>query len=230
MPENEHDAAEVIKTYRRRRERMVPIILGTLAVVLTVVGIVLIVIWLRGEGGINIGGLLATETPTPSATDTPGPPTATSTITLTPTPSDTPTPEWPKSYIVELGDTLWTIAEAFEVDIELLIAHNNIPDPNNVPIGSELTIPDPSSELPTETPLPTDLQTGDEIIYTVKAGDTLESIAEMFFTTVEAIAEENEIEDTNAIGIGTILTIFLGPTPTPTVTPGPGTPSVTPEE
>jgi LysM repeat protein len=230
MPENEHDAAEVIKSYRRRRERMVPIILGSLAVVLTVVGIVLIVIWLRGDSGISIAGLLATETPTTSATDTPSPPTATSTITLTPTPSNTPTPEWPKSYLVELGDTLWTIAETFEVDIELLIAYNDIPDPNNVPIGTELTIPDPDSTLPTETPLPSDLQTGDKIIYTVKQGDTLETIAEAFFTTVDAIAEENDIEDTNAIGIGTVLTITLGPTPTPTVTPGPGTPSVTPEE
>jgi LysM repeat protein len=230
MPENEHDAAEVIESYRRRRERMVPLILGGLAVVLTIVGIVLIVIWLRGDSGISVAGLLATETPTLAATDTPSPPTATPTITLTPTPSYTPTPEWPKTYIVELGDTLWTIAEDFGVDIELLITYNDIPDPNNVPIGSELTIPSPDSELPTATPLPDDLQTGDKIIYTVKQGDTLASIAETFFTTVEAIAEENDIEDTNNIGVGTVLTISLGPTPTPTLTPGPGTPSVTPEE
>lgn len=230
MTDTEHDAAEVIESYRRRRERMVPLILGGLAVVLTVVGITLIIIWVSGDGGPSIANVFANDTPTPALTNTPLPPTVTSTITLTPNPSETPTPEWPKTYLVELGDTLWTVSEDFGVAIELIIAYNDIADPNNVPIGAELTIPEPDSELPTTTPLPEDLQTGDKILYTIQAGDSLEGIAATFFTTVEAIAEENEIEDTNNIGIGTILTITLGPTPTPTLTPGPGTPSATPGE
>jgi len=49
MPENDQDAAEVIESYRRRRERMVPILLVGLAVVLVVVGIFLIVIWVTGQ-------------------------------------------------------------------------------------------------------------------------------------------------------------------------------------
>ena len=230
MTDAEHDAAEVIKSYRRRRERMVPLILGGLAVVLSVVGIFLIIIWVSGDGGPDIANVFANDTSTPALTNTPQPPTVTSTITLTPLPSETPTPEWPKTYLVELGDTLWTVSEDFGVAIELIIAYNDIADPNNVPIGAELTIPEPDSELPTATPLPEDLRTGDEILYTIRAGDSLEIIAATFFTTVDAIAEENEIEDTNNIGIGTILTITLGPTPTPTLTPGPGTPSATPSE
>jgi len=223
MTDTSHDAAKVIQSYRRRRERMVPLILGGLAVVLSVVGIFLIFIWVSADGGPNIANVFAKDTPTPALTNTPPPPTVTSTITLTPLPSETPTPEWPKTYIVELGDTLWTVAEDFGVAIELIIAFNDIPDPNNVPIGVELTIPEPDSEVPTATPLPDDLVTGDKILYTVQAGDNLEVIAATFFTTVEAIADENEIEDTNNIGIGTILTISIGPTPTP----GPETPTAT---
>lgn len=227
MPENDHDAAEVIESYRRRRERMVPILLVGLAVVLVVVGIFLIVIWVTGDGGPNIGGTLATDTPTESPTHTPSPPTATPTITLTPTPSNTPTPEWPKSYIMELGDSLYTISEQFGVSYELIIAYNDIPDPNNVPIGTELIIPEPDSELPTLTPLPPDLMPGDKIEYVVRQGDNLASIAATFNTTAEEIAEENEIEDQNSVWAGTVLIITVGATPTPTLTPGPGTPTAT---
>lgn len=227
MPENDPDAAEVIESYRRRRERMVPLLLVGLAVVLVVVGIFLIVIWATGDGGPIIGGILATDTPTETPTDTPRPPTATPTITLTPTPSNTPTPEWPKSYIMELGDTLSSIAEQFGVTSELIVAYNDIADPNNVPIGTELIIPEPDSELPTLTPLPPDLKAGDKIEYVVRLGDNLASIAETFNTTAEAIAEENEIEDQNTVWAGTVLIITVGATPTPTLTPGPGTPTAT---
>jgi LysM repeat protein len=229
MPEKDQDAAEVIQSYRRRRERMVPILLIGLAIVLVVVGIFLIIIFLTGDGGNLIGGILATETPTESPTGTPKPPTATATITLTPTPSHTPTPEWPKTHIVELGDSLSSIAEDLGVSIELIIVYNDIPDPNNVPIGTELTIPSPESELPTSTPLPEDLVTGDKIEYVVKLGDNLETIAATFNTTADEIAEENEIEDQNNLWAGTVLIITVGPTPTPSPSPGPGTPSATPE-
>jgi LysM repeat protein len=227
MSDSEQDASDVIETYRRRRERTIPMILGGLAVVLVVVGVFLIVIWLTGGETPMMPSFLASETPTPTLTSTPLPPTATATITLTPEPSDTPTPEWPKEYTVELGDSLWTIAEEFGVSIELIMVYNEIEDSNNVPIGTNLIIPEPDSDLPTETPLPEDLKPGDKIEYVVKPGDVLALIAEQFGTTIEDIVEENEIEDQNNIGIGTKLVITVGATSTPTVTPLPGTPSAT---
>ncbi|NIM96254.1 MAG: LysM peptidoglycan-binding domain-containing protein [Anaerolineales bacterium] len=230
MPESEQNAADVIESYRRRRERTVPLLLGGLAIVLLVVGIFLIVIYFTGNGLPSTPSFLASATPTNEpATETPAPPTLTPTITLTPEPSLTPTPEWPKTHIVELGESLWTIAEQYGVTIGLIVAYNEIEDPNNVPIGTQLTIPEPESELPTETPLPEDLQPGDKIEYFVKPGDTLASIALEFNTTAEAIAEENDIEDPDNIGIGTLLIITVGATPTPTQTelPGTGTPTPT---
>ena len=145
MAEKDQNAAEVIQSYRRRRERMVPILLIGLAVVLVVVGVFLIVVWLTGDSAPVILGSRDTDTPTESPTETPKPPTATPTITLTPTPSHTPTPEWPKTHIVELNDTLSSIANDLGVSVELIIAYNDIADPNNVPIGTELTIPEPES-------------------------------------------------------------------------------------
>ena len=229
MSESDQNATDVIESYRRRRERTVPVILGGLAVVLVVVGVFLIVIWLTGGESPALPAFLASPTPTATPTETPLPPTATATITPTSTPSPTATEVWPKEYIIELGDSLWSVAEEFGVTIELLLAYNEIEDPNNVPIGTKLIVPEPNSDLPTETPLPEDLQPGDQIEYMVKPGDNLAVIAERFGTTVEAIVEENEIEDQNNIGIGTVLVITVGATSTPTSTPLPGTPSATPE-
>lgn len=217
MPESEESVAEVIQAYRRRRERMVPLILGGLAIVLLVVGGFMIVLWLTGDNPPSLPGFLASDTPTPTQTVTPHPPTSTPTITDTLPPSDTPTPSGPITYIVEEGDVLWSIAEKFGVDIQILMYVNNIAVADEIFVGQELIIPVEGTELPTETPLPATLLPGQKIIYRVKPGDTLESIAALFNSTAEAIAEENGIEDPNAIGIGQELIVPVNiATPTPT--------------
>jgi LysM repeat protein len=217
MPESEESVAEVIQAYRRRRERMVPLILGGLAIVLLVVGGFMIVLWLTGDNPPSLPGFLASDTPTPTQTVTPRPPTSTPTITDTLLPSDTPTPSGPITYIVEEGDNLSLIAEKFGVDIQILMYVNNIAVADEIYVGQELIIPVEGTELPTETPLPATLLPGQKIIYRVKPGDTLESIAALFNSTAEAIAEENGIEDPNAIGIGQELIVPVNiATPTPT--------------
>jgi LysM repeat protein len=228
MAGSENDAAKVIESYRRRRARWVPLVVGGVAILLLALGIFFLVLWLTGDREMPLPALGATDTPVPTETITPPPPSNTPTVTLTPTVTVTPTPEGPQTHIVELGESLWTIAEQYETSVDLLIAVNNLEDPNNVPVGTELIIPGPDAELPTETPLPEGLRAGDQVVYRVKPGDTLSSIAERFFTTAEAIAEENELEDLNNIGIGTELTITVGATPTPTLTPRPATRTPTP--
>ena len=216
MSESDTKASDVIEAYRRRRERLVPFLLGGLAVVLLVVGIFLIVIWLTGSNAPTLP-FFATDAPTPTQTFTPLPPSATPTITLTPEPTFTATPSGPVTYLVEAGDTLSSIAEKFQVDVFLLIAFNNIADPDNVPVGRELIIPKADTELPTETPLPENLPRGFKIQYFVKPGDTLQTIAAKFNSTAEAIAKENKITDPNKIGVGDTLVVPVNiATPTPT--------------
>jgi len=230
MSEPEPDVADVILAYRRRRERLVPLILGGLAVVLLVVGIFMVVLWVTGDNPPALPGFLASKTPTPTETSTPLPATETPTITLTLPPSDTPTPTGPLSYTVELGDSLFSIAEEFGLDdISLLMAVNNIDDPDAIFVGQVLIIPGSEDILPTNTPLPENLLPGQRIEYRVQPNDTLESIAAQFNSTAEAIAEANDIEDPNDIGVGQIILVPVNiATPTPTLSPGPGTPSVTP--
>jgi LysM repeat protein len=204
-------------------------LMGAAAVVLLVVGLFLVVVWLTG-GGTPLAGLFAPDTPTPTPTHTPVP--ATPTVTLTPTPSEpsaTPTPSGPITYIVEVGDTLTSIAEQFGINILVLMAANNITDPNSIVVGQQLIIPPVGSELPTPTALPATLFPGTKIEYVVQPGDTLQTIASQFNSTAEAIAEENDIDDPNQIGIGDILIVPVNiATPTPTFTPG--TPTASPTQ
>lgn len=220
MPATEHKPHEVIASYRRRRERLVPMVMGGLATLLLTGGVVLIVLWLTGANPPSLPGFLATDTPT--VTVTPVPPTATWTPEPTPTITETPTPPGPTTYVVQLNDTLWDIAVRFEVDINLLMEINGITNPNNIFVGQTLTIPPPGSELPTPTPLPTDLRPGTRIVYVVQLGDTLTSIAARFNSTAEAIAQANKMKVTDRIGPGQRLIVPWGiATPTHTSSPNP---------
>jgi LysM repeat protein len=231
MPENEPKAADVIHAYRRRRERMVPLLLGGLAVVLTVVGLLLVVVWLTGGRGTALPAFLASDTPLPTDTATPPPPTQTPTVTDTLLPSDTPTPQGPKTYIVEPGDTLSSIADQFGVDILLLISVNNITDPGAINAGEELIIPEEGTVLPTATELPETLVPGSKIEYFVQPGDTLESIAAKYNSTAEKIAELNNMKVTDVLFVGRVLEVpvnIVTRTPTSTVNPSTATPTFLP--
>lgn len=220
----------VIDAYRKRQQsaRRAPVVIG-IAIVFLLLGGALVIYWLLGSNGTGLQiPFLATDTPTPTSTplptDTPTiTPTATATLTASPSPTETltPTVSGPFIYQVEEGDTLWTIAEEFGVDLLVLITVNNL-DPANptIRVGDRLTIPGPDTQLPTPTPLPSNIPRGTRIEYQVQLGDSLLSIAIQFNSTVEAIREENELENENEIFVGQVITVPVNlVTPVPTETP-----------
>jgi LysM repeat protein len=118
-----------------------------------------------GAVGDALGGLASTasSSATPSATPSPTPtaaPTAQPTATPTPTPAPSPSPtlvptpeptvvptEPPppppqqRTYVVQQGDTLGSIAQRFGTTVSALQAANGIEDPNEIIIGQVLVIP-----------------------------------------------------------------------------------------
>jgi len=72
-----------------------------------------------------------------------------------PTSTPKPKPErTPRSYQVRSGDTLIKIGRRFNVSIETLQCVNHIRNPNNVVVGSTLTIPTRAYRCPKETKKP----------------------------------------------------------------------------
>lgn len=228
MSEKE-SAQNTIDAYRKRQERAqrAPLIIG-IAAILLVIGAAVIIFWLLGAEN-PAAALFATETPTPTATSTAtatatvtATPTQTPTATSTPTITLTPTASGPFTYTVVEGDTLFGIAERFGVDLLVLIAINNLNPDDPIDPGDQLTIPGPDTELPTATPVPLSVRSGTIVEYVVQIGDTLAIIAEKFNSTIEAIIEENELEDPNNIFAGQRLNVPVNlVTPIPTDTPAP---------
>jgi len=226
---DKESAQNVIEAYRKRQQkaRQAPLIIG-IAAILVVAGAALLIYWLLGDRPAI--SLFATDTPTPTETFTPtatATASATSTITPSPTvgPTDTtvPTQSGPFIYQVEEGDTLWSIAAEFGVDLLVLMTVNNL-DPVTATIrtGDKLIIPGPDAALPSPTPLPSNISRGTKIEYQVQLGDSLLSIALQFNSTVEEIKAENEIENENEIFTGQKLIIpvnIVTPVPTATITP-----------
>ena len=233
------DAKNIISSYRKK-QKLGPYIIGAVAILLAIAGIVLLVVYLVGGGdGLGIS-LFNTDTPTPTLTSTPTPVTPTATASPTATPTNTPTitptstPAGPFEYEVQEDDNCTTIAEEFGVDIEVLLALNNLSSNCFITPGQIILIPAPGQELPTATPLPTDIAPGTLIEHKVRAGENLYLLADRFNSTVERIFEEtneyrrandlDEMEDEADLFIGDIVIIpvnIVTPVPTLTNTPEP---------
>ncbi len=236
MKKNDDSLDSVLKSYRRRQQRG-PFILWGLAATLILVGIIVLVIWLTGPNKPKKFSLFATETPTPTQTNTPTmtpSPTSTATVTPTPTITLTPTPSAPFKYTIQEGESLAAVAEKFNLGsdgILLLLMLNPQIDSENpiVFVGQEITVPNPDMQLPTATPIPPDLPRGTKVKYIVQPGDTLALVAGKLNSTVDAILEENEIDNANEIFVGQVLTVPVNlVTPTPTRLPPTANPNETP--
>ena len=96
-------------------------------------------------------------------------------------------------YVVKSGDTLYSIAKIYGTTVNDIVNSNNLSS-SFLSIGQQLIIPKSSSN---QTP---------SFTYTIKRGDTLYSIANMFNTSVNEIKRLNNLTS-NFLSIGQILKI-----------------------
>ena len=101
------------------------------------------------------------------------------------------------TYVVRRGDTLYSIARHFGVSLATLVRVNHIANPSLIYVGQRLTIPG-CGPVP---PAPAGFW------YTVRAGDTLYSIASRFGVSVWSIVAANHIANPNIIFVGQRLFI-----------------------
>lgn len=93
------------------------------------------------------------------------------------------------TYTVKSGDSLWSIAKKYNVSVDELKKANNLTS-NVLRINQVLFIPTKKEE-----------ESGNYIVYTVKSGDTLYSIAKNYNIAVSDIIELNKLSN-NILNLG----------------------------
>ncbi len=116
----------------------------------------------------------------------------------TPVPTATPGTATPIIYVVQRGDTLYSIARRYGTTVSAIATLNNIVNPARIYAGQRLTIYAGTMPVPTPTP---------NRIHIVQYGETLSSIARRYGTTVWAIAIANNLYNPNVIYAGQRLII-----------------------
>ncbi|GAP63196.1 hypothetical protein ARMA_1619 [Ardenticatena maritima] len=151
------------------------------------------------------------------------------------------------NYTISAGDTLYAIAERFDVSVQAILAYNNIENPDSLQVGDVLLIPQGAQA--TVTPTPVESPDGTPVvviqvpevdealatIHYVQAGETLSEIAAQYDTTVDVVMAANGLTPDTQLIAGEPLIIPKNPlyvTPMPTRTPIPtveiATPTPTP--
>ncbi|WP_333638116.1 LysM peptidoglycan-binding domain-containing protein [Tissierella praeacuta] len=128
----------------------------------------------------------------------------------TPPPKQCPTGTF--AYTIKSGDTLYMLAITYNTTVEAIIAVNPGINPNNLQIGQVICIPRGTTPPPPTCPVGT-------FAYTIKAGDTIYSIAMTYNTTVDAILAVNPGLNPNNLQIGQVICIPRGITPPPPTCP-----------
>lgn len=105
-----------------------------------------------------------------------------------------PTIETTSLYVVKKGDTLYSIASRYGVSVNSLMSLNNL-NSTSLSIGQQLRIP-----------INGDTSNEDYVVYTVKVGDTLYSIAKKYGVSVDVIINFNNLSS-NLLSIGEKLRI-----------------------
>jgi len=191
----------------------------------------------------SLGQGTSTATPSPvlpSATPVPSPlPVAPSFTPPSPSPTASPTAteclapsDW-KVHAVQPGETLAQIAARYHTSESVLYRMNCLTS-TTLSQGQAIYVPGISTSIPTATSLSSCQVRLDWVVYIVKRGDTLSSIARSVHISIYTLKRANcLVSDT--IYAGQRLRVPYIPTPTPTQTPAPsytptptGSPTSTP--
>lgn len=100
-------------------------------------------------------------------------------------------------YVVQAGDTLYSIARRYGVSVAAITAANGIVNPNHIYVGQQLIIPTGGGQPP-----PSGGTT-----HVVQPGENLTRIALRYGVSVWAIAQANHLANINNIYVGQVLVI-----------------------
>ncbi len=120
-------------------------------------------------------------------------------------------------HVVKKGDTLWSIAQKYNLSVDLIFATNNIANSELISIGQEMKIPSHKNAI-AETNIVNQAvineknndinnnisqpENAEPIVYTVKAGDNLWNISRKYGVSVEVIISVNNLKEKDLLSLG----------------------------
>ena len=128
-----------------------------------------------------------------------------------------------RTYTIQDGDSLWSISQRHGVAMEALAAENRLALTAPLRLGAVLTIPSaaaatasssPAQTKPARVTRPARTRTaGRTVTHVVQSGETLWDIAKEYETSVETLAEINDLDDSDRIKPGQRLAVSGGSVP-----------------
>ena len=104
-------------------------------------------------------------------------------------------------HIVSEGDTLWDLSKKYNIELSDLLRMNSLNRDSYLQLGQQLTIGNKNIHRNIESKKRT-------ILYSVKQGDNLYKISDLFDVTVESIQEINNFK-TSDLMPGQIIKIAI---------------------
>ncbi|MCF8567585.1 LysM peptidoglycan-binding domain-containing protein [Alicyclobacillus tolerans] len=105
------------------------------------------------------------------------------------------------SVTVQPGNTFWTISQAYGVSIQALEAANPSVNPNDLLVGTVLTLPSSTATGQSNA------HTGSSDTATVQPGDTMWIISQAHGVSMQALESSNPSVNPNDLLVGTVLTL-----------------------
>ena len=145
-------------------------------------------------------------TPVVDPTGEGGTPEATVVAPATSTPTTT-TPTNPGTYVVQPGDTVYSISVRYGVSVDAIAAANNLDPHYTIYVGQTLVIPGGDGSVPTPSPV-TPVPGGCSQTHVVQPGENLFRIGLNYGYTVNQLAAANpDIVNPNNIKVGQVICI-----------------------
>lgn len=107
-------------------------------------------------------------------------------------------------YIVESGDTLWSLSERFNVSLSTILWANSLSQSSTLKLGQKLIIPPVSG-----------------VVHYVKAGETISDIAKKYKAKTDEILAFNELSSNADVYVGDVVIVPNGVMPAPAVAKAP---------
>ncbi|MDE0472456.1 MAG: LysM peptidoglycan-binding domain-containing protein, partial [Ekhidna sp.] len=93
-----------------------------------------------------------------------------------------------KIHTVAKGESLWSISQLYEVNVDDIIRWNELPNPDAINIGQNIQVKAPIEEVSAEKNI---------VRHTVKSGETMYAISRKYGMTVDEVMELNGMKNFN---------------------------------